>query len=1244
MKKKFIITLSLLCSVLVTNRLNAQVSYSAAGSYGLRLINPSYKGSAINVRRSCDNLTKDIGFSCGALNTAALNAFVVGGNPLTAISSNAATAYSLRKLSCSYAGSAVNVRRSCDNAVKDIGFTASGDFDTTSLQKFVFQAYPLTALSATAAAAYSLRKLYCSYAGKAINVRSSAVGTPTMDIGFTANGDLDTATLKTFIGANNGFIATWYDQSGNANNVTQATTTAQPQLVNAGVIYRQNTMPTAVFNGTSSYLSMTYSTTLNVSAASTCNAVVARTGAAGGTCDAIYSQQYTGNNIDITLAWNSIPAPGNTLCYGYYVQGGAGWQNAELPTDVALNTDNIITGTILSGAGNTTTIKLYDNGTLSATASNQATVGAINTAYGFNVGKRWDLANYAPINLQELIVFASVLSTTDRQYLEFSQSAYYSISGPPSLSAIPANAQSAYVATWYDQSLNALNATATTANQPRIMNAGVIDRQNGLPAIYFNNTGASGYNIGLQTSSFSMFSSAAFFLGVSAVNSNLTYNALVTKTGTGGNANQPCPFDFYYDKGGDVTKVLTGNGNAGSATILSTTIEQFKAGVASGNLSIWTYEATTAANSVNAFYNATTQIITNQSPAGGFGDQSTPLCLGFRSDGTTGLNGWLSEVLTFSVIPSATDIGYLEYTEGAYFGISGPTLGTLPASPASAYVTTWYDQSGNGNNATQATIANQPMIVNAGVIQTQNALPTLKFNGTSQYLTASAFTTVFNNTVGGTLNVLGANNGASTVQGMAQQGRSAGTYWGIWGNATDKYTAEFSPNPPANLTSAIAASTFKPVTLIQLPGVSTTLYENGTSVGTSVSTSNESSAQPFTIGLGNTGEYWNGTISEVNVFASGLNSSRRGLFELNQASYYGLTIAITQYTPASGYNLFVDGIGVAAVYTDSVEGTHQSVGMGFIDNGFLKDVGDAIIAGTTCLTNSVTTSLNMPAGATAGYERWLNDWYINKTDVNGNGGNLKIYFDFSDYGVSGTPATAANYQLWSRASTAANFAPVAGTTVAISGNRVIFTVPSANIATTGYYTIGTIDYKNSPLPIELLYFSATAENNAVDLSWATATETNNNYFTIERSKDGVVFDFLKQIPSEAINGNSTTTLNYKTYDLSPFEGINYYRLKQTDRNGNYTHSNVVQANFTNRSFVSVFPNPGSNNLYVNVSADYDQAALKLLDALGREVLTQNISASNVNSINTSVLTSGMYVMVIDNGNGKVSKVKITIQK
>jgi hypothetical protein len=104
-----------------------------------------------------------------------------------------------------------------------------------------------------AAAAYSLRRLRTGYTGNLIRVRRSSDNTE-QNIGYNSNNVLDTASLLTFCGAGNGFITTWYDQSGNSRNATNATAANQPRIVNAGTVETLNGKPSIFFDGTNDRL------------------------------------------------------------------------------------------------------------------------------------------------------------------------------------------------------------------------------------------------------------------------------------------------------------------------------------------------------------------------------------------------------------------------------------------------------------------------------------------------------------------------------------------------------------------------------------------------------------------------------------------------------------------------------------------------------------------------------------------------------------------------------------------------------------------------------------------------------------------------------------------------------------------------------------------------------------------------------------------------------------------------------
>ena len=124
--------------------------------------------------------------------------------------------------------------------------TTTADLTVQAAASLLLDLYP------SASVAYSLRKLRTAYSGSAIRVRRSSDNTE-QDIGFTGN-DLNTTALTTFVGAGNGFVTTWYDQSGNIRNATQTTQANQPQIVVSGTVLTQSGKPIMKFTANSQVL------------------------------------------------------------------------------------------------------------------------------------------------------------------------------------------------------------------------------------------------------------------------------------------------------------------------------------------------------------------------------------------------------------------------------------------------------------------------------------------------------------------------------------------------------------------------------------------------------------------------------------------------------------------------------------------------------------------------------------------------------------------------------------------------------------------------------------------------------------------------------------------------------------------------------------------------------------------------------------------------------------------------------
>ncbi|HYV91185.1 MAG TPA: hypothetical protein VE978_05355 [Chitinophagales bacterium] len=152
------------------------------------------------------------------------------------------------------------------------------------------------------------------------------------------------------------------------------------------------------------------------------------------------------------------------------------------------------------------------------------------------------------------------------------------------------------------------------------------------------------------------------------------------------------------------------------------------------------------------------------------------------------------------------------------------------------------------------------------------------------------------------------------------------------------------------------------------------------------------------------------------------------------------------------------------------------------------------------------------------------------------------------------------------------------------------------------------------LPIELTSFTASPFNNTVMLAWTTATELNNNYFTVEHSYDGLVFSLVGNLVPAA--GTSPLQHAYEMTDELPFSGSSYYRLKQTDFDGKDVYSNLVTVdiNSPGNSSIDVFPNP-VNGTEINISINglaNKHARVVIQNGIGQIFYSQAVLPDNDN--------------------------------
>jgi hypothetical protein len=177
----------------------------------------------------------------------------------------------------------------------------------------------------------------------------------------------------------------------------------------------------------------------------------------------------------------------------------------------------------------------------------------------------------------------------------------------------------------------------------------------------------------------------------------------------------------------------------------------------------------------------------------------------------------------------------------------------------------------------------------------------------------------------------------------------------------------------------------------------------------------------------------------------------------------------------------------------------------------------------------------------------------------------------------------------------------------------------------------------TPLPVMMGDFTATADNGKTAIDWSTFTEAHCKGFAIERSIDGRNWKQIDFIASEAKDGTSEAKLDYSAYDNNPFSGVNFYRLKQTDINNNFIYTDVRKVVFGKANTIHVYPNPATDMLNVSVADWSTITAVRILDISGK-VMFQAKDASN--GINMSKMANGTYLLQVEYTNGEVTDFKV----
>lgn len=166
-----------------------------------------------------------------------------------------------------------------------------------------------------------------------------------------------------------------------------------------------------------------------------------------------------------------------------------------------------------------------------------------------------------------------------------------------------------------------------------------------------------------------------------------------------------------------------------------------------------------------------------------------------------------------------------------------------------------------------------------------------------------------------------------------------------------------------------------------------------------------------------------------------------------------------------------------------------------------------------------------------------------------------------------------------------------------------------------------IGVENVVLPLNWLGIKAVDCSGDVCVEWKTENEVNTAYFDVERSTDGIRFEKIGTVPSANTGGQHT----YNSTDYAPAYGVNYYRVKQTDLDGTYTYSKIVNININPTGAIKVTPNPANN--YILLSGILKADKIDIVSMTG-QVMYQWRNVAGNQQLNISNLPAGIYIIKI----------------
>jgi hypothetical protein len=413
-------------------------------------------------------------------------------------------------------------------------------------------------------------------------------------------------------------------------------------------------------------------------------------------------------------------------------------------------------------------------------------------------------------------------------------------------------------------------------------------------------------------------------------------------------------------------------------------------------------------------------------------------------------------------------------------------------------------------------------------------------------------------------------------------------------------------------------------------------------------------ASPVQIGAYNGGNYLDGKIAEAIVYDRALTDNEIDKIESYLAIKYGFTIDNTaggtsgDYTSSDGTVLW-DADQNSGTYHNDILGLGKDEAELFYrkqsktnDDSLRVYVG-AFSSGNDANSGTITNDISyLTIGNNKGllaatsasnvntpndiFSRFERIWKVTNTNFNDDYTLEFKWKNIGDFDINDIRLLVDDDEDFSDASVFSSTNGLTFTEGSIIVSGVGVTHIPAN--STRYFTIGSVD-SGTPLPIELINFNAVINDGAAHLNWQTSMELSNDFFTVERSLDLTSFEAVAQIPGA---GNSNKLLNYFYTDENPYQGVSYYRLKQTDYNGDYEYSQIRSVtNSSSSRNLKVYPNPSTGLITIEGLKEI-HSSLLVHNIFGENVsgLTKKTKANeNQISLDLYGLKNGIYFLRVE---------------